>query len=167
MLPRNPLEHTCVSEEDHLKKFIHIDLGCGITSSDLRSVRAFVFAADTSCCKWCLFALMNLALRSSMLTQLRLCCVWLCRCTTVTMQWSAIARAAANMNSCGCRFLRTHPMQALFDFIDLQNKDGDIRPGTYTISTQFPRREFAEGQSGSLADNGLSAKQEAVLLILK
>ncbi len=75
--------------------------------------------------------------------------------------------AAADVVSWFCRFLKTHPMQALFDFIDLQNKVGDIRPGTYTISTQYPRREFAEGQSGSLAENGLNTKQEAVMLILK
>ena len=74
--------------------------------------------------------------------------------------------SGSQIQPCARRFLKIHPLQALFDFIDLQNKDGDIRPGSYTLSTQFPRREFTEGQSGSLADNGLSAKQELVLLIL-
>ena len=80
--------------------------------------------------------------------------------------WVAVHRVT-EMTTRVCRFLKTHPLHALFDFIDLQNRDGDIRPGTYTINTQYPRREFSEGQSGSLADNGLSSKQEAVLLIFK
>ena len=93
-------------------------------------------------------------------------CVKLC-CALLHKTGAVVVLAAANVLSSGCRFLKTHPMQALFDFIDLQNRDGDIRPGAYTLSTQYPRREFAEGQAGSLAENGLNTKQEAVMLILK
>ena len=66
-----------------------------------------------------------------------------------------------------CRFLKTDPLQAVFDFIDLQNRESDIQPGSYTLALQYPRREFSEGQPGSLADNGILSKQEALLLILK
>ena len=76
-------------------------------------------------------------------------------------------RASSDAASCACRFLKSHSLQAVFDFIDLQNRESDIQPGSYTLALQYPRREFSEGQPGSLADNGINSKQEALLLILK
>ena len=82
---------------------------------------------------------------------------------------ATIFRAARRARTCFCarRFLKTHPLQAVFDFIDLQNKQSSIQPGTYSLALQYPRREFSEGQPGSLADNGISSKQEALLLIMR
>ena len=63
--------------------------------------------------------------------------------------------------------MKTDPLQAVFDFIDLQNRESDIQLGSYALALQYPRREFSEGQPGSLADNGIASKQEAMMLILK
>lgn len=64
------------------------------------------------------------------------------------------------------RYLRTDPLQALFHYVDTESPDRAVLPGTYTLGTQYPRREFRDGQGGTLAAAGLTEKQEAVFLHL-
>lgn len=60
------------------------------------------------------------------------------------------------------------PLQAVFDFVDVQSGGGDILPGSYHLATSFPRRVLEDGAAGqSLADAGLTARQEALFLELK
>lgn len=69
----------------------------------------------------------------------------------------------------GRRFLSSDLLQAVFDFVDLQcaaaaaaegqGEAGDscgIRPGSYRLVTQFPRKVFAEDASSSLQDAGIT-----------
>ncbi|KAI7837176.1 hypothetical protein COHA_008969 [Chlorella ohadii] len=67
------------------------------------------------------------------------------------------------------RFRRSDPLQAVFDFVDVQSGlGGDIAPGTYHFATAFPRRVLEDGASAqTLEEAGLSAKQEALFLELK
>lgn len=70
----------------------------------------------------------------------------------------------------GRRFLASDPLQAVFDFVDVEcaaaAAEGDaagsscgIKPGSYRLVAQFPRKVFAEdgSSSSSLQDVGLSA----------
>lgn len=56
-------------------------------------------------------------------------------------------------------------MGSLFDFVDVEAKP-DIRPGTYNLVTQFPRRVFSRDQAGTLESAGLNQRQEAVFIEL-
>lgn len=58
----------------------------------------------------------------------------------------------------GRRFRRTDPLQSVFDFVDVKQKDAPAapRPGTYSLVAQFPRRTFADGAAGSLQDAGFT-----------
>lgn len=67
----------------------------------------------------------------------------------------------------GRRFLPSDPLQAVFDFVDVQcaeaadgqgQADGScgIQPGSYRLVTQFPRKVFAEDASSSLQDAGIT-----------
>lgn len=62
------------------------------------------------------------------------------------------------------RFLRSHPLQALFDFVDVQSRDTGMKPGSYKLVTQFPRRVFTDGTAGCFSDAGLDHKQEALFM---
>jgi hypothetical protein len=55
------------------------------------------------------------------------------------------------------RFLADHPLQAVFDFIDVQLNGEGIKPGTYNLVNSYPRKVFTEGSGGSLADAGITA----------
>ena len=64
----------------------------------------------------------------------------------------------------GRRFLPSDPLQAVFDFVDVQcaaaAEGGDddscgIKPGQYRLVTQFPRKVLTESSS-SLQDAGIS-----------
>lgn len=61
-----------------------------------------------------------------------------------------------------CRFLRSHPLGTLFDWADVTAAP-EVKPGTYSLATQFPRRMLKPGL-GSLQDAGLAQKQEALFL---
>jgi len=66
-------------------------------------------------------------------------------------------------------FMPSDPLARLFDFVDvaLADRSGgspDIKPATYTLGMQFPKRVFAEDQTGTLDSNGLNHKQEALFL---
>ncbi|WOG85888.1 hypothetical protein DCAR_0105081 [Daucus carota subsp. sativus] len=64
----------------------------------------------------------------------------------------------------GRRFLKSHKLQHLFDFIDVGRL---VRPGTYRLVRPFPRRAFGVGESASTFDElGLSGRQEALFLEL-
>lgn len=64
----------------------------------------------------------------------------------------------------GRRFLKSDRLQSLFDFIDI---GGGVKPGTYRLVRQYPRRAFTDGEHGSsLSDLGLTSKQEALFLEL-
>lgn len=64
----------------------------------------------------------------------------------------------------GRRFLKSDRLQSLFDFIDV---GGGVKPGTYRLVRQYPRRAFTDGEHGSsLSDLGLTSKQEALFLEL-
>ena len=62
------------------------------------------------------------------------------------------------------RFLRTDTLQAVFDFVDVQS-GGNVLSGTYSLATSYPRRVLRDGAAGqTLAEAGLTAKQEALFL---
>uniref|UniRef100_A0A0C9QM09 TSA: Wollemia nobilis Ref_Wollemi_Transcript_25401_2356 transcribed RNA sequence n=1 Tax=Wollemia nobilis TaxID=56998 RepID=A0A0C9QM09_9CONI len=64
----------------------------------------------------------------------------------------------------GRRFLKSDRLQSLFDFIDV---GGGVKPGTYRLVRQYPRRAFTDVEQGSsLSDLGLMSKQEALFLEL-
>lgn len=64
----------------------------------------------------------------------------------------------------GRRFLKSHKLQHLFDFIDVGRV---IRPGTYRLVRPYPRRAFSDGESAATLDElGLTGKQEALFLEL-
>mmetsp|Transcript_10297 Transcript_10297/g.19490 ORF Transcript_10297/g.19490 Transcript_10297/m.19490 type:complete len:431 (-) Transcript_10297:253-1545(-) len=69
----------------------------------------------------------------------------------------------------GCRisrrFLRSNNVQALFDYIDVEELAKDHPPGSYKLVTQFPRRIFTDGSADQTFEQaGLNSKQEALLL---
>lgn len=65
-------------------------------------------------------------------------------------------------------FIALWPLQAVFDFVDVQSGGGDILPGSYSLATSYPRRVLENGAAAqSLADAGLVARQEALFLELK
>ncbi|KAK3027552.1 hypothetical protein RJ639_042321 [Escallonia herrerae] len=62
----------------------------------------------------------------------------------------------------GRRFLRSHKLQCLFDFIDVGRV---VKPGTYRLVRPYPRRAFSGGESAlTLNELGLTSKQEALFL---
>ena len=63
------------------------------------------------------------------------------------------------------RFRSSHVLQLIFDWVDV-NSPQDLTPGSYSLVTQYPRRSFAPGAAGSLADAGLTSKQEAMFIQL-
>lgn len=64
----------------------------------------------------------------------------------------------------GRRFLKSDRLQSLFDFIDV---GGGVKPKTYRLVRQYPRRAFTDGEHGSsLSELGLTSKQEALFLEL-
>ncbi|EFN59802.1 hypothetical protein CHLNCDRAFT_133523 [Chlorella variabilis] len=68
------------------------------------------------------------------------------------------------------RFRRADKLQSVFDFVDVQSGagGGDILPGSYSLATSYPRRVLEDGAAEqSLAEAGLSAKQEALFLEMK
>lgn len=54
-------------------------------------------------------------------------------------------------------------METLFDWVDVTVAP-DIRPGRYTLVTQFPRRQLQPQSAGTLKEAGLTEKQEALFL---
>jgi hypothetical protein len=60
------------------------------------------------------------------------------------------------------RFLRSGKLAALFDWVDVTAAP-EVRPGRYSLATQFPRRLLQPG-GGSLQEAGLTQKQEALFL---
>ncbi len=47
----------------------------------------------------------------------------------------------------------------MFDYVDLASQGQGLRPHSYRLVMQFPRRVFTEEQGGSMADNGITADQ--------
>lgn len=65
-----------------------------------------------------------------------------------------------------CRFSKSNNVGSLFDLVDVEAKP-DIKPGTYNLVTQFPRRVISRDQAaGSLEAAGLNQRQEAVFIEL-
>ncbi|KAF5836913.1 hypothetical protein DUNSADRAFT_5244 [Dunaliella salina] len=50
-----------------------------------------------------------------------------------------------------------HTLQAVFDYVDLQHQAASVKPGTYNLVNSYPRKAFADGTPGSLADVGITA----------
>ena len=67
---------------------------------------------------------------------------------------------------CMCRFSKEHSLQLLFDWVDVNSPD-DLKPGSYNLVTQYPKRSFSPASSASLQDSGLTAKQEAMFIQLQ
>ena len=65
-----------------------------------------------------------------------------------------------------CRFSTLHALSLVFDWVDVSSPE-DLKPGTYSLVTQYPKRSFAPGTPGTLADSGLTAKQEAMFIQLQ
>uniref|UniRef100_A0A0D3H948 UBX domain-containing protein n=1 Tax=Oryza barthii TaxID=65489 RepID=A0A0D3H948_9ORYZ len=62
----------------------------------------------------------------------------------------------------GRRFLKSHKLQFLFDFLDIGRT---YKPGTYRLVRSYPRRAFTTGEGDmSFSDLGLTSKQEALFL---
>ncbi|GAB4814648.1 hypothetical protein N2152v2_001694 [Parachlorella kessleri] len=66
----------------------------------------------------------------------------------------------------GRRFRKSDLLQSLFDFVDVQRLEG-LKPHTYHLVMQYPRKTFEEHSALTLLDAGLSAKQEALYLEMK
>ena len=70
------------------------------------------------------------------------------------------------------RFLSSHNAKSLFSFIDGYEKlhaDGarlSVEPGSYRLVAQHPRRVVENTQTGTIADAGLTHKQEALMIDL-
>ncbi|CAI7884702.1 unnamed protein product [Closterium sp. NIES-53] len=57
------------------------------------------------------------------------------------------------------RFLTSDTLQTLFDYVDVSKR---VKPNTYTIARQFPRRVFQPAEAhATLADLGITNRQEA------
>lgn len=67
----------------------------------------------------------------------------------------------------GRRFTVTDQLQAVFDFVDVQNgqaaaaaagdADDGIKPGSYRLVTQFPRKVYVEGTGETLQEAGINS----------
>jgi len=62
------------------------------------------------------------------------------------------------------RFARGAGLAALFEWVDTVVADPALPPGAFRLVTQFPRRVLEHTAAGTLADAGLTQRQEAVLL---
>jgi hypothetical protein len=58
-------------------------------------------------------------------------------------------------------------LQSVFDWIDIQSRDTDIKPGSYNLVMQYPRRLFEDGGSTTLAEADLGQKTEALFVQMK
>ncbi|GBF98850.1 hypothetical protein Rsub_11454 [Raphidocelis subcapitata] len=89
---------------------------------------------------------------------------------------------------CGRRFRHGDALRAAFDFVDVHTArgatgaggvangsgggasggggEGSLRPGSYRLVTQFPRRKFEEGQGGTFVDAGLTSDTAAFVELL-
>lgn len=69
------------------------------------------------------------------------------------------------------RFRCTAPLDDVFDWIDVNiydRGDSDVKPGNYSLVSQFPRREFGNDRSGAtLASLNLAHTQEALFVVIK
>jgi hypothetical protein len=54
-------------------------------------------------------------------------------------------------------------LQTLFDWVDITVAP-DIKPGTYHLMSQFPRRQLQAQSAETLQEAGLTEKQEALFL---
>ncbi|CAI5482153.1 unnamed protein product [Closterium sp. Yama58-4] len=60
------------------------------------------------------------------------------------------------------RFLISNTLEALFDYVDVSRR---VKPNTYTIARQYPRRVFEPAEAhATLADLGITSKQEALYI---
>ncbi len=55
------------------------------------------------------------------------------------------------------RFRKTDPLQAVFDFIDVQQKGVAFKPGSYNLVNSYPRKAWVDGTAGSLEACGVSS----------
>ena len=65
-----------------------------------------------------------------------------------------------------CRFSTAHPLQLVFDWVDISSPQ-ELKPGTYSLVTQYPRRSFSPDSTSTLQEAGLTAKQEAMFIQLQ
>ena len=65
-----------------------------------------------------------------------------------------------------CRFSMAHPLQLVFDWVDISSPE-DLKPSSYSLVTQYPRRSFSPDSASTLQDAGLTAKQEAMFIQLQ
>eukprot|EP00884_Botryococcus_braunii_P004208 jgi/Botrbrau1/13789/Bobra.0056s0039.1 len=65
----------------------------------------------------------------------------------------------------GRRFCKSNAIASLFDYVDVEARP-DVKPRTYNLVTQFPRRVIAHDQPGSLDAAGLTHGQEALFIEL-
>lgn len=64
----------------------------------------------------------------------------------------------------GRRFLKSHKLQYLFDYIDVGRQ---VKPGTYRLVRPYPRRAYGDGEcSVTFNELGLTSRQEALFLEL-
>lgn len=68
----------------------------------------------------------------------------------------------------GRRFRKSDRFEAVFDFLDVQNKGNEeMKPGSYNLVRQYPRRVFQECGNLTLEDAELVHKQEALFIEMK
>ena len=64
--------------------------------------------------------------------------------------------------------MRKDPVKILFHFVDYllitEKEASDMKPGTYKLLTQFPRKVIVDTDANTLEDVGLSNKQEALFV---
>lgn len=61
--------------------------------------------------------------------------------------------------------MKSNAVSSLFDYVDVEAKP-DVRPRTYNLVTQFPRRVIAHDKPGSLNAAGLQHNHEALFIEL-
>ncbi|GAX75728.1 hypothetical protein CEUSTIGMA_g3171.t1 [Chlamydomonas eustigma] len=55
------------------------------------------------------------------------------------------------------RFCKTDPLQAAFDFVDVQSQAVTFRPGSYNLINSYPRKVFSDGTRSTLEDSGITS----------
>ena len=55
------------------------------------------------------------------------------------------------------RFRRADPLQAAFDFVDVQLQGEPFKPSSYCLVNSYPRKVFTDGTAGSLESAGVTA----------
>jgi hypothetical protein len=66
----------------------------------------------------------------------------------------------------GRRFRASDNVHSVFDYVDVQSQGQGLKPHSYRLVAQFPRRVFTEDAAGSLGEHGISGDQAMLVELL-